>query len=93
MWTPVLFFYLSNFEVSLISAMLRKARIDLCGVALAMTHAQGALHHIIIRGIKRKAVFKDCADRDNFIERLGQVISESKPDCDTRHRSASGSLS
>jgi putative transposase len=73
--------------------MPREARIDLCGVALAMTHAQGALHHIIIRGIKRKAIFKDCADRDNFVERLGRVIPESKPDCDTRHRSAFASLS
>ena len=41
--------------------MPRKARID----------APGALHHIIIRGIERKAVFKDSTDRDNFIERLG----------------------
>jgi len=41
--------------------MPRKARID----------APGGLHHIIIRGIERKAVFKDSADRDNFIARLG----------------------
>jgi hypothetical protein len=40
--------------------MSRKARID----------APGALHHIIIRGIERKAVFKDSADRNNFLERL-----------------------
>ena len=33
-----------------------KARID----------APGALHHIIIRGIERKAIFKDSADRKNF---------------------------
>jgi hypothetical protein len=46
--------------------MPRKAGID----------APGALHHIIIRGIERKAVFKDNADRENFIERLGRVISE-----------------
>jgi len=46
--------------------MPRKARID----------APGALHHIIIRGIERKAVFKDLADRDNFIGRLGRIITE-----------------
>jgi putative transposase len=38
--------------------MPRKARID----------APGALHHIIIRGIERKAIFKGNADRDNFVE-------------------------
>ena len=51
--------------------MPRKARID----------APGALHHIIIRGIERKAVFKDNSDRDNFIERLGGIIKESETGC------------
>ena len=46
--------------------MPRKARID----------APGALHHIIIRGIERKAIFNDNADRANFIERLDHIISE-----------------
>jgi hypothetical protein len=36
--------------------MLRKARIDF----------SGALHHIIARGIARKKVFDDNADRDFF---------------------------
>jgi REP element-mobilizing transposase RayT len=48
-----------------------KARID----------APGALHHIIIRGIERKAIFKDHHDRDNFIERLGIIITESSTCC------------
>lgn len=51
--------------------MPRKARID----------APGALHHIIIRGIERKAVFKDSADRDNSIERLGRIITETDTGC------------
>ena len=51
--------------------MPRKVRID----------APGALHHIIIRGIERKAVFKDIYDRDNFIERLGGIIKETETDC------------
>jgi len=51
--------------------MPRKARID----------APGALHHIIIRGIERKAVFKDSADRDNFLERLGRIITETDTGC------------
>ena len=40
--------------------MPRKARID----------APGALHHIIARGIARKKVFNDNADRDFFVKRL-----------------------
>jgi REP element-mobilizing transposase RayT len=51
--------------------MPRKARID----------APGALHHIIIRGIERKAIFKDEADRANFVERLGRVIPETETGC------------
>jgi len=51
--------------------MPRKARID----------APGALHHIIIRGIERKAIFKDDSDRENFLERLSALLSESKTGC------------
>jgi putative transposase len=39
--------------------MPRKARID----------APGALHHIIVRGIERKAIFKDSIDYSNTINR------------------------
>jgi putative transposase len=41
----------------------------------------GALQHIIIRGIERKAVFKNSADRDNFIERLGRFFTETDTGC------------
>ena len=53
--------------------MPRKARMD----------APGALHHIIIRGIERKAIFMDNADRANFVERIGRIITESETDCYT----------
>jgi putative transposase len=51
--------------------MSRKARID----------AIGALQHIICRGIERCKIFRDDADRDNFVERLGRVISETQTPC------------
>lgn len=51
--------------------MPRKARID----------APNALHHIIIRGIECKAIFKDDADRDNFVERFGRIIAETETGC------------
>jgi hypothetical protein len=51
--------------------MPRKARID----------APGALHHLIVRGIERKDVFQDNADRDFFVERLGQISIDTHTDC------------
>ena len=32
--------------------------------------APGELHHIITRGIERQAIFKDVADRENFLDQL-----------------------
>lgn len=51
--------------------MPRKARID----------APGALHHIIIRGIEKKAIFRDALDRKHFLDRLGRILSESGTGC------------
>lgn len=51
--------------------MPRKARID----------ASGALQHLIVRGISRKAIFRDDADRDSFLERPGLVLQDSRTEC------------
>jgi REP element-mobilizing transposase RayT len=51
--------------------MPRKARID----------APGALHHIIIRGIERRYIFKDSLDYQNFFERLDSILSETETPC------------
>ena len=51
--------------------MPRKARID----------APGAIHHIIVRGIERRKIFKDDSDRINFLDRLGKVFSETGTKC------------
>jgi REP element-mobilizing transposase RayT len=51
--------------------MPRKARID----------APGALHHVIFRGIERRKIFRDNKDRDNFLERLGTVLSGTETPC------------
>lgn len=45
--------------------MPRKSRID----------APVILHHIIARGIDRRDIFKDDKDRDNFLERLGDILA------------------
>jgi len=51
--------------------MPRKARID----------APGALHHIIVRGIDRRKIFFNDSDRDDFLDRLGGILSDSKTAC------------
>jgi REP element-mobilizing transposase RayT len=51
--------------------MPRRSRID----------AVGALHHIIVRGIDRKKIFENDLDRDQFVDRLGKVLTESKTTC------------
>lgn len=51
--------------------MPRKARLD----------APGALHHIICRGIERRKIFDDHADRDNFLQRLGIILKETLRPC------------
>ena len=51
--------------------MPRKARID----------AAGALQHIIVRGIERRKILWDDADRDSFVKRLGQVLTKTQTDC------------
>jgi REP element-mobilizing transposase RayT len=48
--------------------MPRKARID----------APGALHHIIIRGIEKRKIFEDNKDRNQFVKRLGDILTEAE---------------
>ncbi len=43
--------------------------------------AAGALQHIIIRGIERRAIFKNDTDRDDFIDRLGNLLQETETAC------------
>jgi REP element-mobilizing transposase RayT len=51
--------------------MPRKSRID----------APGALHHIIARGIERRKIFQDDHDHNNFIDRLGDILTETQTRC------------
>ena len=51
--------------------MPRRSRID----------APGALHHVIARGIEKRKIFQDDSDRNNFLERLGRILKETKTPC------------
>ncbi|NVM21874.1 MAG: transposase, partial [Desulfobacterales bacterium] len=51
--------------------MPRSARLD----------APGVLHHVIIRGIERRKIFRDNRDRNNFLERLSELVPKTKTAC------------
>jgi putative transposase len=51
--------------------MPRKSRID----------AAGALHHVMVRGIEGRAVFRSDTDRNHFLERLGDILQDTKTLC------------
>ena len=49
--------------------MPRRSRID----------AVGALHHIIARGIQKGRIFPDDSDRNNCLERFGDIGEGTEP--------------
>jgi putative transposase len=51
--------------------MPRHARIDV----------PGAVHHAMIRGITRSAIFYDTVDLERFIDRAGIVFAEGRLSC------------
>ena len=48
---------------------------------LARLDAPGVVHHVIIRGIEKRKIFRDTKDRDNFLDRLSQLLPETKTSC------------
>ena len=48
---------------------------------LARLGSPGVLHHIIIRGIERRWIFRDDFDRENFLKRLSMLVHETRPIC------------
>ncbi|MCG2759391.1 MAG: transposase [Desulfobacteraceae bacterium] len=48
---------------------------------LARLDAPGVLHHIIIRGIERRNIFRDNKDKDNFIDRLSDLLHATQTAC------------
>jgi len=41
----------------------------------------GALHHVIGRGIDRGKILLDDTDRNNFLGRLGDIVTDTKIAC------------
>ena len=40
--------------------------------------APGNLHHVIVRGIEKRLIVDDVADRRNFVSRLGALAAKTK---------------
>lgn len=51
--------------------MPRLARLDIPGI----------VHHVIIRGIERRRIFRDNKDRENMIDRLSDLIPATNTAC------------
>ena len=51
--------------------MPRQARLD----------AVGALHHIMIRGIERRKIFRNDRDRKDFLDRLAKLLPATNTAC------------
>lgn len=43
--------------------------------------APAVLHHIMIRGVERRKIFRDNKDRENFLERLAKLLPETQMAC------------
>ncbi len=48
---------------------------------LARLDAPGVLHHIIIRGIERRKIFRDDKDKNNFTDRLSILLPKTQTAC------------
>lgn len=48
---------------------------------LARLDAPGVLHHVIIRGIEGPKIFRDDTDRNDLVERLNELLPETKTAC------------
>ena len=50
-------------------------------LGLAQLDAPGVLHHIMIRGIERRKIFRVKTDREDFLERLSNLLPETQTCC------------
>jgi len=48
---------------------------------LARLDAPGVLHHIMIRGIERRKIFRNDKDREDFLDRLSTLLPQTETSC------------
>ena len=47
----------------------------------SQVHSSLLCHHIIIRGIERRKIFRDDQDKDQFVDRLAILLPETQTSC------------
>ncbi len=48
---------------------------------IARLDAPGVLHHIMIRGIERRKIFRNDKDREDFLDRLSTLLPKAETSC------------
>jgi putative transposase len=48
---------------------------------LAGLDAPGVFHHVMIRDIERRKIFRNKKDRENFLDRFEKLLPETKTSC------------
>jgi hypothetical protein len=48
---------------------------------IARLDAPGVLHHVTIREIERRAIFRSDKDREDFLDRIGSLLPETGTVC------------
>ncbi len=48
---------------------------------LARLDSPGVLHHVIIRGIERRGIFRESKDQDDLLARFEDLIPKTKMSC------------
>ena len=48
---------------------------------LARLDAPGVVHHVIIRGIERRKIFRDNKDRNDMMDRLADLLPATNTSC------------
>jgi putative transposase len=61
--------------------MPRRARLEACLCVTARRQAPGVLHHMTIRGIEGRKVLLNIGDREDFLDRLSNLLPESQTAC------------
>jgi putative transposase len=48
---------------------------------LARLDAPGVFHHVMMRSIERRKIFRNNKDRENFLNSLGTLLPETQTTC------------
>ncbi|MFH1709171.1 MAG: transposase [Planctomycetota bacterium] len=60
--------------------MPRRARIDYEGVE-NLERSRKALHHVMVRGLERREIFRDDQDRESFLNRIEIALEQTAAKC------------